>query len=617
MNGGGSPAGTEEPQKGVRHEVLGALSLLVLGIGPRLAFVVLFPTIPVSDFRTLVDFGLRFRDAGWAPPGDFWLQFNPGLPMLLSLLHQVVPHTAPEAARPATAVATGLLPLLPFLLWRGVCSFRLRCLAGLLLALWPGQIFFSGVVAQDNWVLLPLVALASLAVRVLLATNACGYPIVSGLLFAAAVAIRQEMALVLLPFVLVAGVGRCAGRAWRNALVLGLAAGLPLLGLAHQRQMATGRFALTTEHGGLALLGTVVPGASVAGWIDPRPWVASVDPSILESPARLYSGAGRLAWREYGRRPAFHAFRMTARMLWLSMTADEDNLYWSVLRPDVLPERRREAGARFGVGARPWLSAELVVIHGLFAGALALGLRYRNGAILLVAATVVLKIGIHALFSPIARLLIPATALELLTVPLAARELPRASRRERGWGVALVVTIPLVITILGPVAQRELLRRDRDDAPRTYRFPLFLSDVPPPVWCDMDAGRLVVLDWPQATVSMFAADPAPGDRVRAVCTLPPVPAGESILLRLEDRYPRGGRPGRVIARVAIEGREVLRHDMAAEPFAGWLEVPVAEDRDPPGRRVTIEILAQAPEHGWRWGTLTTSRFEFVRPLSWR
>jgi hypothetical protein len=180
-----------------------------------------------------------------------------------------------------------------------------------------------------------------------------------------------------------------------------------------------------------------------------------------------------------------------------------------------------------------------------------------------------------------------------------------------------VVTTPLLNTILGPGAQGELLGRDRDDAPRTYRFPLFLSDVSLPVWCDMDAGRLVVLDWPQATVSMFAADPAPGDRVRAVCTLPPIPADESILLRLEDRYSRGGWPGRVIERVAIDGREVLRHDMAAEPFAGWLEVPVAEDRDPPGRRVTIEILAEAPEPGWRWGALTTSRFEFVRPLSWR
>jgi len=298
------------------------------------------------------------------------------------------------------------------------------------------------------------------------------------------------------------------------------------------------------------------------------------------------------------------------------MTADGDNLHWSVLGSDVLPARRREAGASFGVRARPWLSAELVVIHGLFAGALALGLRGRNRAILVLAAAVFLKMGIHVLLSPMARLLVPAIALELLTVPLVAAELPRASPRERGWSVALMVTIPLLIAILAPVAQRELLRRDRD-APRTYRFPLFVAGVPLPVWCDMDAGRLVMLDWPQATVSTFAADPAPGDRARAVCTLPPLPAGESLALRLEDRYARGGLPGRMIERVAIEGREVLRHDMAAEPFAGWLEVPVAEDRDPPGRRVTIEILAQAPEHGWRWGTATTARFEFVRPLSWR
>ena len=62
--------------------------------------------------------------------------------------------TAPRrrrASRPPSV--TGLTPLLPFLLWRPILTFRWRMAAGLALALWPGQIFFSGVVAQDNWVL--------------------------------------------------------------------------------------------------------------------------------------------------------------------------------------------------------------------------------------------------------------------------------------------------------------------------------------------------------------------------------------------------------------------------------------------------------------------------------
>ncbi len=70
-------------------EGLGALALAVAGVGSRVAFVSLFPTQPFSDFQALVGFGLRLRDAGWAAPSWFWTQFNPGLPMILSILYRL------------------------------------------------------------------------------------------------------------------------------------------------------------------------------------------------------------------------------------------------------------------------------------------------------------------------------------------------------------------------------------------------------------------------------------------------------------------------------------------------------------------------------------------------
>ena len=595
-----------------RRELPLALSLAVLGVGSRLLFLSVFPTIPISDFRGLIRFGLQLRDGGLAAPSWLWTQFNPGLPMLLSLLYRILPGGGPAAAREATAIATGLLGLLAFLLLRGAISLRLRFLAGLLLALWPGLVFFSGVVAQDNWVLAPVVAVACLAVRAICeGPRRRNFPIAAGLLYAAAVAIRQEMLVVLLPLALAASLGDFRERR-RSAVRFAFAAVLPLLALAAQRRAATGRFALTTEHGGLALLGTVVPGASMAGWIDPRPYVAAVEPQLLGSVLGLYRGASRLAVREYRRRPKFHALRIADQTFRLAAVGDGNNLFWSLEGPGVLPDARRADGMRFAARVRPRLAIGLEALQGLFAAALLLGIWRRDPAVLALAATIALKVGLHALLSPMARLLVPATALELLTLPVAARLLPRVAMRGRVVLGFLALAVPVALRAAVPRLDAAVLARDRDDA-RAYRFPLQVPGLRDLVWCDMDSGLLPVLEWERATIRIRADDPAPGDRARAICTLPSVPAGRRLVLRFEDAYGAGGLPGRVVQRVEIDGRESLSHDVSDEPFAGWLEVPVADGGSAAGRRVTFELLAVKPDPGWRWGAVTQSAFEFAVP----
>jgi len=251
------------------------------------------------------------------------------------------------------------------------------------------------------------------------------------------------------------------------------------------------------------------------------------------------------------------------------------------------------------------------VLQGFFAAALALGVWRKDRAVLALAAAVALKIGVHALFSPMSRLLVPATVLELLAIPVAARLLPEVTLRGRSALGTLAIAMPVALFTLVPRLDAAVTRHDRDDA-SSYRFPLQVPGVRGLVWCDMNSGRLTLLDWERATIQIRAADPAPGDRARAVCTLPPLSAGEPLRLRLEDRYSPGGRPGRVIERVQIDGREILSHDVAAEPFAGWLEIPVSKAGDAPGRAVTIEILAVAPEPGWEWGRTAAAAFEFTR-----
>src|SRR5262249_13330679 len=150
-------------------------------------------------------------------------------------------------ARIATACVTGLVGILPFLIWRRVVPYRWRMLAGLLLALWPGQVFFAGVVVQDNWILPPMVALACLAVGRSRDSEEPGRPLLAGALYAASFAIRQEMLIVLLPLAIAAGVSpRGSRRRGRDVAVLLAVSAAVLLLLGFQRREATGRFSVTT-----------------------------------------------------------------------------------------------------------------------------------------------------------------------------------------------------------------------------------------------------------------------------------------------------------------------------------------------------------------------------------
>jgi hypothetical protein len=447
-----------------REEVFGAALVLALGLGLRLAFIRAFPTIPVSDFRVLIAFGTRLRDQGLTAPGYGWVQFNSGLPLVLSVLFRIFPSDPEGAARAATAVVTGLTGLAPFFLWRRVLAFRWRLLAGLALALWPGQIFFSGVVAQENWALLPAVALACLGVRGARAPDLRPNPVAAGLLYAAACAIRQELLVVLLPVVLpAAGLWPRQPRTLRPLLLLGVSAGVPLFLLAAERHAASGRFSLTTEHGGLGLLGSVVPGAAADGWIDPKPFVAAHRPELLRDRKALRESATGLALQEWRRRWRYNVFRAAVSSIRLLGQSDAENLFWSVGAAEALPAGRRASGDAFGSRWGPLLRIELASITGLFAAAALLGARRRDPAILLLAAAVFLKVAVQAVFSPMGRLMVPAIALELLAVALAASSLEHSTWRDRARLLCVAAAVAVFLLLAtGPL--RALARR-KDEAP--------------------------------------------------------------------------------------------------------------------------------------------------------
>jgi hypothetical protein len=566
-----------------RREALGAGVLVLLGVGLRLAFVARFPTEPVSDFRGLVLFGLRLRDEGLAVRGWHWVQFNPGLPLILSVLFRVFPHGVMTTARQATAVVTGLLPLMPFLLWRGLLGFRWRLAIGALLALWPGQVIFSGVVAQENWTLLPVVALACLAVRRLRDPAGGSFPVAAGLLYAAAGAIRQDMlAAMLLPAAAAAGLpGLRAGRGARS-MRLAAAALVPLLALAMERRAATGRFAVTTEHGGLGVLGTLVPGSAQTGWVDPVLSIAAVQPDLLTDPVALRRATWRLAWDEARRRWRFHAFRVAASALRLSVESEAGDLLWGLEAPRAQPPETAPAAAAFAGAARPLLRIEQALISGLFAVSLLLALRRRDSAMLVLGAAAVVEMVVQALFSPLGRLMVPVIALELLVVSLAAAGIPPGRdgvRSERTRLVLLGVAVAAILFVAAPALHAVAVRKD-EAPPRIGRFPMFVAGGGGVfAECSVEAGRLWVIAGDRARVG---ADTGGTGGSRVVCRLPLLPQQAALSVDLE-----ASGPGSI--RIAADDRAVPSPPSAsAATESSWHRVPVTAAGEPAPREIVVE-----------------------------
>jgi hypothetical protein len=595
-----------------RGEIAWGLLILAAGLGTRLAFVHLFPTQPVSDFQSLVAFGLWMRDNSWTTGAWYWEFFSSGLPTALSLLLRVVPGPPADVCRTATAVVCGLTPLLPFLLWRGALPLWVRTVAGAALALWPGQIAFSGVVAQDNWVLPPTVALGALAARSLIARDG-GRPVAAGLLYAAGVAVRQEMLVALLPLlVAAAGLTVPDGPRGRRLALCALAAGLPLLGLGAQRGLATGRYALTSEHAGLSMLGSYIPGAVADSWTDPAPWVASEAPELLRERSVVRRAAAGLALREALRRPGFHAARIASGVLRQGLEGELASLYWSV-SPPVLPAAYHERAALLGSrGARLFLLLEMAAVQALFLAALLLGALRRQPALLALGAAVAIKVALHAVTVVQGRYFLAVTALEILAIALGLWEARRTSpSRLPAAALATGLAAVLALALLSPRLDAAVRARDRDE-PRTYRFILVSPGEEGTLDCRLGPGRLTHLpEHASATLEIFTRDPAPGETATALCELRtsrPFP----LVLEVLDGYEAGGLPGRVEQRVEVEGAEVFRHDLAAEPGGGWARIPLGPSPSNGPRRVRLEVRALRHDPGMGWGPAASTTFRLAR-----
>ena len=127
--------------------------------------------------------------------------------------------------------------------------------------------------------------------------------------------------------------------------------------------------------------------------------------------------------------------------------------------------------------------------------------------------------------------------------------------------------------------------------------------------CTLASGALLCLDPGEARLETGSD---PGDSARAVCRLPRLEFGEPAILRLRDAYSPGGWPDRMIARVFVDGRQILRRDLAGEPGSGWFEVPLHAPDEPVPSVVTVEEVAINPDPGMFWGPSCPLDFAFRR-----
>jgi hypothetical protein len=616
-----------------RHrETLAFLLLLILGLAPRLAIISRFPTIPVSDFHNLVAFGLHLRDDGLTSsthPG-FWENFNVGLPLVLCGLFKLFPHANPDSvARFASAFVSGLLPLLPFWIWRDVLSFRLRVLAGAALALWPGQVVFSGVVAQDNWAIFPAIALGALAVRAL-ADGDRAWLVTAGLMYTAATAMRADM-LVLLPLLLAAVRVDLLRTKPRQVLAGVLAAALGLFGLAAYRHAASGRFSLGTEHGGVTVLGAYVPGTTLPAlngtdglqsWIPPYAFLAWDRPDLLRDHKAMLAQALGVTVREAFRRPAFHALRIVSMAGFYAIHGESsDLLYGSLVSSEVLPAAIHARGVALAARLKPVLRIEMAAIQALFLAAVIIGIRRRNWPILVLASAVLLKYGIHVLVVLYGRFFVPATGLEILTIAVAVEEVlrmaPSGRRPLLARALAVGAAFSLLLILLPPRLLAYVQKRDIDPGQHLYRFVLELPRQSAELACVVDRGILTSLlsQSNTAAIRTLEYDPAPGDKAVANCLLTGSGKPAPLMLQVLDSYAPGGLGGRMIQRVELDGDEVLSHDIGKEPGTGWANIPLGLVGTGTRKRVVIEVKAIRPVAGEDWGDAALTTFQIVRSPS--
>jgi hypothetical protein len=259
--------------------------------------------------------------------------------------------------------------------------------------------------------------------------------------------------------------------------------------------LTTGTFRITPSHAGGTILGAYVPGAGLDYWADPKPFVAAVEPALLEQgQSAIDRGELRIAWAEFWRRPQFHAIRILAGTLNGLLRNDAGLLYWSMTSPGVLPEEAQIPAERLLDHLQPLLWLAPQVGAALFIFSLGIIAAYRSRVAQLATpllAAIGIKLAVQGIAVAQPRYYIPAIALGMLLIAICLDTL-----LSRGlWKVATLSVAAALFGVLGlnvalTTAERYVQRHDQIPQ-MVYRFPLRTGAVR--FHCVMNRGRLLSL----------------------------------------------------------------------------------------------------------------------------
>jgi len=576
-------------------EFAGFFIIVIAGLLPRVLFIKAFPTLPTSDFLNLLNFSILMRDNWLAKDAWQWHYFSPGMPLITSVLLRFTQRSPETIIRWATVFATGLVPLVPYIIWRNVFTLRTRIMAALLLALWPGQIIFSGVFAQDNWIIFPTVALTTLTIRILVLQER-GFPVWAALLYGITVSIRQEMMIALLPVTIIAAIGVKKQKWIANFTIGAFVTLIVFLLLVLQRGMATGRYALSSDHLGVSILGSYIPGAGI-GWISPIQYVETTHPEIMEQ-GILEEKALELTKNEFMNRPMFHIIRVIISSSNYLIDIDKELRWWS-LSPDVLPKQAKEHINPFVAWANPILSYYPSVIHAFFIGAIFIIIHKRNLLQITwpVLLTILLKLGLHAVIVSQPRYFLVVIALEMLIISIALDAVLKPYSPKLLISAVVVGCIGMsIFTSLTAIGKEYIITHT--GVAINGSFLLFAGETQ--INCSLVNGSLIYYGASSATIKMPKINPQPKETTTLACTAKSKKP-QHLSLSIHDLYATGGFPNRILQVVSVNGDKVFQNDIAKEAWAGWIDVDLGMVDKKTPLKFSVELRAVKPDPGWLWG----------------
>ena len=565
-------------------EFFGFFLALFIGLGPRIWFIHKFPIEQRSDFLNILEFAQALQQNLFAP-GWWWHYFAPGIPLILGGVLNLLPGISPNTvALWATAIVSGLISLAPYLIWKNVFPIPIRILGAILLGIWPAQVYYSNTLAQDNWVLLPAVTLAALSIRTL-AKPERTFPILGSILYALALSIRQDMLLVLLPLLF----STCFGtnfdikQQWRAGIKSLIALSIALGFLIVQRGVASGRYALSSEHLGLALVGTYAPGSGL-NWVVPWGYLERVHPQPIPDD-QLEKVSTELALQEFSKRPGFHMVRMATSVYYYTNNM-ETLLWWS------LPDRP--------IGNKnTYIGVHLFIIHSLFLMALFVFFwqskvfKYTWQVIL----AILLKLGLHAVTVSQPRYFLIVLAFEILLITVAMDEILKGfSFKLTMSAIAAGILSFSGITVLGNSAKDYVLEHtwgiEQDE------FSLSISEVS--VTCKAENAQLMYFFNNVAAFNFRTTNPVPGDSATLLCTASSKHPHQ-LILSFEDSFGGEGSPNHVAYVITANNQQIIWHDIGAKTWTGWVEnvnLGTIDNETPLAFTISIQMLEEDPGREW-------------------